>query len=386
MSTEVRDGPTQLRRLRRFALGALVVAAVVAGWGVFTRLQARAALQRAADENAVPVVEVVQPQRSAQADALTLPASVQAYSDAAIYARTNGYLRKWYVDIGASVKAGQLLADIDTPDVDAQLRQARADLATATAASRLATTTAERWQRLLASGTVARQDVDEKSAEAEARRTAADSARENVHRLEELESFKRVVAPFDGTVTARRTDVGQLITSGGGQELFHVAATHRLRVYVQVPQQYVDIVRPGMATELRPLDQPQSIPAIVRNTSRSLDSSTRSLLVELSVDPGSGLLPGAYVEVRFPVPASHAALHLPANVLLVRDQGTAVATVDAQGIVTIRDVRLGRDLGSQLEIVDGVSEQDRVVLNPLDSLTTGTKVRIRRTDGGGKQP
>jgi RND family efflux transporter MFP subunit len=381
MSAPDTEGASQLRSLRRFALGVLLIAVVVAGWGIFSRLQARDALRTAAAEAAVPVVAVVHPQRNDRGDALVLPGNVQAYSDAPIYARTNGYLKRWYVDIGAHVKAGQLLAEIDTPDVDAQLRQARADLATAQANSNLANVTAERWQKLLASGTVAKQDVDEKIGDAEAKRAAVDSARENVARLDEMEGFRRVVAPFDGVITARHTDIGALISNGTGtgtgQELFHLVDTERLRIYVQVPQTYVPYVHVGSQAELSPLAQPQlKYAATVTSTARAIDTTTRTLLTELSVSRAEGLLPGAYAEIRLPIPASAAALQLPSSTLLFRPEGTVVATVAANNHVVLKVVQLGRDLGAQVEILAGLAEADRVVLNPSDSLAADTVVRV----------
>jgi len=381
MSPAEPEGAPQLRGLRRFAVGVLLLAILVAGWGIFTRLQARNALRAAAEDAAVPVVSVVHPQRSDSADALVLPGNVQAYTDAPIYARTNGYLKRWYVDIGAHVKAGQLLAEIDTPDVDAQLRQARADLATAVANSNLANVTAERWQRLLTSGTVAKQDVDEKLGDAEAKRAAVDSARENVNRLEEMEGFRRVLAPFDGIITARRTDVGALITSGSGsgtgQELFHLAATTKLRVYIQVPQSYVSYVHVGGHATLTLLDRPQQpYQAAIISTAQSIDTTTRTLLTELSVDNTEGLLPGAYAEIRLPIPATATALRLPSNTLLFRPEGTTVGTVDARSQVALKVVTLGRDFGTEVEILGGLTDQDRVIVNPSDSLANGTTVHV----------
>jgi RND family efflux transporter MFP subunit len=380
VSAEV-EGASQLRSLRRFAIGVALVAVLIAAWGIFSRLQARNELRTAAEDAAVPVVSVVHPQHSDSGGALLLPGNVQAFTDAPIYARTNGYLKRWYVDIGAHVKAGQLLAEIDTPDVDAQLRQARADLATAVANSNLANVTAERWQRLLTSGTVAKQDVDEKLGDAEAKRAAVDSARENEHRLEEMEGFRRVLAPFDGIITARHTDVGALITSGSGtgtgQELFHLAAASKLRVYVQVPQSYVPYVHVGGHAELTLLDRPQQkYQATVTSTAQAIDTATRTLLTELSVDSAEGLLPGAYGEVRLPIPATAAALRLPSNTLLFRPEGTTVGTVNAQNQVALKVVTLGRDFGAQIEVVSGITEQDRVILNPSDSLANGTEVRV----------
>lgn len=372
-------------RVRRLLVVIVLVAVAVACLGIGTRLRQRNALTAEATETAVAVVAVTRPVPGASGETLPLPADVQAWTSAPIYARTSGYLRRWYVDIGAEVKTGQLLAEIDTPEVDAQLRQARADLAVAESNSRLADATAARWQTLLASGMVARQDADDKAGDAEAKRASVASARENVHRLEELVGFRRVIAPFDGVITARSIDVGALIATGTGtgtgQQLFRLAATHRLRVYVQVPQSWAASVHVGDRAELRFNERPQhGYAATVTSTARAIDPASRTLLTELAMDNPDGLLPGSYAEVQLPVPPGPG-LRVPANALLFRADGAAIATVDANDRVSIRPVRIGRDLGTVVEVLEGISDRDRVIVNPTDSMSNGTPVRIAATRG-----
>ncbi len=371
----------QLRRLQRFALYALAAAVVVAAWGIFTRIHARAALEAEALAQSVPVVAVVTPRHSDHADELVLPGDVQAYIDAPIYARTNGYLKRWYADIGTHVKAGQLLAVIETPEVDAQYRQAKADLATAQANNQLAQTTAARYRELIKTGLVAQQDADNAQGDADAKSAQLESARQNLQRLEELQSFNRITAPFDGIVTARRTDVGALVTAGStsGQELFHMSSTRRLRVYVQVPQAYASLIRAGQAAGLTLVERPaHRYPAKVVSTSKAIDPITRTLLTELDADNANEeLLPGAYSQVHLQLPAGLQSWRLPSNTLLFRGDGLHVATVDAHDHVQLNAVDVGRDFGTEIEILSGVSAQDRVILNPPDSILAGTLVKVR---------
>jgi RND family efflux transporter MFP subunit len=378
----------QLRRLLRLALYIAVAGCMVAAWGIFSRLQARAALAQAAEQAAIPTVAVTSPRHSSSADELVLPGTVQAYTDAPIYARSSGYVRRWYADIGKSVKTGELLAEIETPEVDAQYRQAQADLATAEANNRLAQITAARYQTLRKSGLVAQQDVDNAQGDADAKKAQVDSARQNLSRLEELEGFNRITAPFDGVVTARRIDVGALVNAGmtSGQELFHLTATRRLRIYVNVPQSYAPAIVPGLMAELTVVEHPnQRFPASVVSTARSIDTTSRTLLTELEADNSKGqLLTGAFAEVHLPLPASLERWRLPSNTLIFRGEGSEglqVATVDAQNHVQLHPVSLGRDFGNEVEVLSGVGARDRVIVNPLDSLADGAVVRI--VDGGG---
>jgi RND family efflux transporter MFP subunit len=363
----------QTRRLKRLALYALIVAVIVAAWGIFTRLRARSALEHTAAAAAEQTVNVVTVHRSEGGNELVLPGDVQPHTDAPIYARTSGYLKRWYADIGKPVKAGELLAEIETPEVDAQYRQAKADLATAEANNHLAQTTAARYQELRKTGLVAAQDVDAKTAQLE-------SAHQNLQRLAQLEAFNRITAPFDGVVTARRVDVGSLINQGNtsGQELFHMTATNKLRVYVQVPQAYVTLIEPGATAELIFPERPdRRFPATVVSTARSIDATTRTLLTELTADNAKGeLLSGSFAQVHLAMPAGMSSLRLPSNTLLFRADGLHVATVDANNQVHLNTVTVGRDFGSEIEILSGVSEDERVIINPADSLLAGATVRV----------
>jgi RND family efflux transporter MFP subunit len=378
------DGSTAsaaLRRLKRVALYVLVAAIIVAAWGIFTRLQTRAALRQDAQQSAVPLVIVTVPKHSDVGDELVLPGDVQAYIDAPIYARTNGYLKHWYADIGKHVKAGELLAVIETPEVDAQFRQAKADLATADANNRLSQTTAQRFQELKKTGLVAQQDVDNAVGDAESKKAQTESARQNLQRLEQLQGFNRITAPFEGVVTARRIDVGALITEGSatGQELFHMSATDRLRVYVQVPQAYASWITPGMSADLTVVERPEvRHPARVVSTAQSISATTRTLLTELeAANPKAELLPGAYSQVHLPLPRGLQTWRVPANALLFRGDGLHVATVDADNKVQLNTVTVGRDYGTEVEILSGVSAQDRIIINPPDSILAGALVKVR---------
>lgn len=370
-----------LRRLKRIGLGVLAGAVIIAAWGIFTRVHSRAALKQLAQQSAVPVVIVTMPKHSDVGDELVLPGDIQAYTDAPIYARTNGYLKRWYADIGKHVKAGELLAEIETPEVDAQYRQAKADLATADANNRLSQTTAQRFQELRKTGLVAQQDVNNAVGDAEAKKAQTESARQNLQRLEQMQGFNRITAPFEGVVTARRIDVGALVTEGSttGQELFHLSSTSRLRVYVQVPQAYANWITPGMSADLTTVERPElRHPAKVVSTAGSIDATTRTLLTELEADnPKGELLPGSYSQVHLPLPTGLKTWRVPSNALLFRGDGLHVATVDAQGQVHLNTVAIGRDYGAEVEILSGVSAQDRIILNPPDSILAGAIVKVR---------
>jgi RND family efflux transporter MFP subunit len=370
----------QTRRLKRLALYVLIIAVIVAAWGIFTRLQARTALEHNTAAAAQQSVNVVKVHRSEGGNELVLPGDVQPHIDAPIYARTSGYLKRWYADIGKPVKAGELLAEIETPEVDAQYRQAKADLASAEANSHLAQTTAARYQELRKTGLVAAQDVDNAQGDADAKTAQLESARQNLQRLAQLEAFNRITAPFDGVVTARRVDVGALINQGNttGQELFHLTATSKLRVYVQVPQVYVTLIEPGATAELIFPERPdRRFPARIVSTARSIDPTTRTLLTELEADNAKGeMLSGSFAQVHLAMPAGMSSLRLPSNTLLFRADGLHVATVDANSQVHLNTVTVGRDFGSEIEILGGVSEDDRVIINPADSLLAGTTVHV----------
>ena len=378
-------------RIRRYVLIAAGVAVLLAAWGILSRLYARIALERAAAGAAVFTVATTHPSRGPGTDLLVLPGTVQAFYEAPIYARTSGYLRVWYTDIGASVKKGQLLAEIDAPEVDQQLRQAQADLATAEANYQLARTTNERWQGLLATESVSRQDADERAGDAAAKAAAAQSATANLARLRDLESFKRVLAPFDGVVTQRNTDVGALINAGEapGNALFRVADTHRLRIYTSVPQSYSAEIHPRLAAALVFADRPgKRYEAEVTSTARALDASSRTLQVELQIDNSRGeLLPGSYAQVHFDLHGASSSLRVPANAVLFRSQGLLVAVVDPQHHAHLRPITQGRDFGREIEVLSGVAPDDNLIVNPPDSLTEGAEVRVIGAGGtGGTNP
>jgi RND family efflux transporter MFP subunit len=373
--------PAHDPRIRRYLLIAAGVAVVLAAWGILSRLYARVLLERAAADAAIVTVATAHPSRGPGTDILVLPGTVQAFYEAPIYARTNGYLHAWYTDIGTSVKKGQLLAEIDTPEVDQQLRQAEADLATAKANYQLARSTNERWQGLLATESVSKQDADERAGDAAAKQAAEQSAAANVARLRELESFRRVVAPFDGVVTQRNTDVGALINAGEtpGSALFRVADTHRLRIYVSVPQSYAGQVSQGASAGLVFADRPgKRYEASVSSTARALDASSRTLQVELQIDNAAGeLFPGSYAEVHFDLRGTGATLlRIPVNSVLFRAQGLLVATVDSSGHAHLHRITQGRDFGKEIEVLSGVEESDTLIVNPPDSISDGMQVRV----------
>jgi RND family efflux transporter MFP subunit len=365
-------------RLAGFAVVALMIGA--AGWGLGSRSNAHAALQAQSTQQAVTSVVMFKAVSGPKGEDVVLPGTVQSFLEAPTYARTSGYVKAWYTDIGAPVKKGQLLAEIDTPEIDDQLRQAEADLGTAEANGKLADSTAKRWQALVATDSVSKQENDEKAADAAAKNAAVAASKANVARLQQLESFKRVVAPFDGIVTARKTDVGALINAGSGigPELFHVADTSKLRVYVQVPQAYVPLVKTGMAASLRFVEFPhRDFPATVARTAEAMDPTARTLLVELQVDNAQHeLLPGGYAEVHLAVTPSAATVRLPINTLLFRAEGLRVAKIDGNSHIVLAPVTLGRDYGTEVEVVEGVAPDEAVVLNPPDSLKDGQAVRV----------
>ncbi len=377
------SGPGQHRRSQWwiFVL-ALVFVVLLIVFGILPRIQARTALRQETTRMAVPTVAVVRPKRSAPAQEIILPANVQAFADAPIYARTNGYLKRWYVDIGAHVKAGQLLADIDTPEVTQQLRQARADLATSQANLNLSKITASRYGDLLKTDSVSKQESDNATGDYEAKQAALQSAQANVKRLEELQSFQKIYAPFSGVVTARNTDVGALINSGSsggnGNELFHIAQPDRLRVYVSVPQIYSQVAKPGITADLTLAEFPgRRFQGTLMRTANAIDPTSRTLLVEIAVNNPTGqLFTGSYAEVHFKLPTPQSSLILPVNTLLFRSEGLRVAIVSQDQKVSLKQITLGHDFGSEVEVVAGLDGSENVIVNPPDSVVDGEPVRI----------
>lgn len=369
------------RKLLLIGLLAAAVALTVV-FGVLPRIEARADLKKATANRSAMFVSVIQPKTASAAREIILPGNMQAFLDTPIFARTSGYLKRWHADIGKRVKAGDLLAEIDTPEIDDQLQQARADLATAQSNYQFAQSTAARWEALLKTDSVSRQEVDEKRSDFAARKSALDGARFNVARLQKQQSFKRIRAPFDGVITARNVDVGALIDAGSGggpgRELFHLASTKRLRVFINVPQAYARDVVPGVQAELTLPEFPgQKFKGKLVRSARSFDANSRTLLAEVEVENANGgLLPGGYAEVHLHLGDTNPALMLPVNVLLFRPEGVMVAIVGADQRAVLTPVKLGRDFGTKIEIVSGLSANDSVILNPSDSLTSGTPVQV----------
>ncbi len=363
-------------------LSLTVVTGVVVS-GIVPRMKADEALRTETAYLAARTVAVTQPKRGTPTQEITLPASIQAYADAPIYARTNGYLRRWYADIGAHVKAGQLLAEIDTPEIEHQVAQARADLSTSQANLHLAEITSSRYQDLLKTDAVSRQEVDNAVNDFQAKKSVVDSSEFNVKRLEELQSFQKIFAPFEGVITARNTDVGALITSGSSaKELFHVAATDRMRVYVNVPEAYSRAARPGLVADLTLQEFPgRTFKAKFTTTSEAIDSAAHTLLVQFDADnPKGELLPGAFAEIHLKLPSSASTFVLPVTAMLFRSEGVRIATVKNGNKAELVPVTLGRDFGNEVEVVAGIKGGESVIVNPPDSLVSGEAVRVTETD------
>lgn len=367
------------RKLVLAAIVAAVLAAAVVVTGVVSRARGNERLRQWTDEHAAPTVAVVAPGSGADAGTLDLPGRVEAWSRAPLYARVPGYVRSWKADIGTAVKTGQVLAEIETPDLDQQLAQARADLASAKANAALAATTAKRWQAMVASGAVSRQAADEKSADADAKQAAAKSAQANVERMAATKGFARIVAPFDGVVTARNTDVGALVNAGStaGQELFVVSDTSRLRVYVSVPQNYVPSIPTGTKAKVTVPERPgRTFDATVESSAQAVSAASGATLMQLAVDNASGeLLPGGFASVSLDLPRS-GALNVPASALIFDQSGLRVATVGEGDRVVLKKVAIARDLGRTIELASGLDAHDRVIESPPDGIADGDPVRV----------
>jgi RND family efflux transporter MFP subunit len=379
--------PLRISPKRLLATSAIAALACIgiAAYGIADRAQSEEHLVQLTADEAVPTVSVVKPIVGQAADQIDLPGRVDAFFQAPIYARVSGYLRMWYKDIGAPVRKGDLLAEIDAPDLDQELAQAKANLGVAQANYQLAQVTARRWQRLLKSDAVSEQEVDMKSGDAAAKSATVTAAQADVSRLEALEVFKRIVAPFDGVITARRTDVGALINagSGTGQELFAVAAMHQMRVYVRVPQSESLGIAKGMKASLSLPQYPgKAFAATVDTTSDAINPLSNTLLVELLADNPDGLLrPWTFAQVHLTLPAQSGVVRIPDSALLFRSGGLKVAVVGADGRVTIKPIQAGRDLGNDLEVLSGLAPGDRVINSPSDSLVTGETVRVASGEG-----
>jgi len=374
-------------RIAGIVAGAVLVVVVAAG--IVSRTVSANHVRQWTNEQALPTVAVVTPSGGGEAFALELPGRLEATSRAPLYARVSGYLKSWKVDIGARVKAGQLLAEIEAPDVEQQLLQAQADLATAEANAALASSTATRYQSMLGTNAVSRQAAEEKAGDLAAKQAVVKAQRANVERLRTMLQFTQIVAPFDGVVTARDTDVGALINAGGsGHELFVVSDIRRLRVYVSVPQVFAgNLARGTKATISVPEHAGSSYPAVVEAASGAVDAPTGTTLIQLSVDNAAGeLLPGGYASVRFELPQDASLLRVPASALIFDRKGLYVATLDAQNRVVLKTVTIARDDGATIQIATGLDAHDRVIETPPDGVATGNVVRVvdtaRQPEGG----
>lgn len=351
---------------------------------VFTRkAEAQERLAAATRQMDVPSVLVVHPEEAAADVRLDLPGKVEAYAQTSIYSRVNGYLKNWLVDIGTPVKKGQLLAEIETPETAQQLAQSQATAAQAQANLNLSQTTANRYNALLKAQAVSQQDADVANSDLAAKKADLAAAQANVNRLEQIEGFTKVYAPFDGIITARQVDVGYLINAGEGtpaQELFEIEQTDILRVYVSVPEVYSDLVLPGTTAQVELASTPgQSVQGILARTSKAINPSSLSLLTEVDVTNASGqLLPGGYAQVHFDFPAKNPAILIPGNALIFRSDGPQVGIVDPRtNLVHLQSIKIGRDLGVRMEIVQGLDRNDLVIVNPSDSLSEGAKVQTQ---------
>jgi RND family efflux transporter MFP subunit len=365
-------------------IGVVIVLVIV---GVFTVIQRKsqyAALANETEKMSIPTVAVTHPTIEAPQEDLVLPGTLQAYVESPIYARTNGYLKKWYHDIGTRVRQGELLADIDTPEVDQQLAQSRADLNTSQANANLSRITATRYEELIKTDGVSKQEVDNAAGDYAAKQATVQSSQANVRRLEELESFKHIYAPFSGVITRRNVDIGNLINAGNGgaaQQLFFLAQTDPIRVYVNVPEMYAPSIKRGLSAHLELTQYPgQRIQGQVVRTADAIDPGTRTLLTEVDVPNHNGeLLPGGYAQVHLGVNVNNVRLQVPVNALLFRSEGLRAAVVDTNHKVHLRALVIGRDYGTSLEVLQGLEPGDWIIVNPADSIDDGQAVNVKET-------
>ena len=383
METEI-DSRPRSRKSKVFGVLFFAVLVLVA-LGAFTLLQRRSQYQALAKETetlAIPTVAVIHPTTETSEEGLVLPGSMQAYVESPIYARTNGYLKKWYRDIGSRVRRGELLADIDTPEVDQQLIQARADLETAKANANLSRITATRYEELIKTDGVSKQEVDNAAGDYAAKQATVASAQANVRRLEELESFKHIYAPFSGVITRRNVDIGTLVNAGNGgttQQLFFLAQTDPIRVYLSVPESAAPSIHSGMSAHLELSQFPgRTFEGKVVRTAEAIDPASRTLLTEVDVPNKAGeLLPGGYAQVHLGVRISGERLQVPVNALLFRSEGLRAVVVDSDHHIHLQPLTIGRDYGVALEVLQGLQASDWIVLNPADSLDDGQKVNVK---------
>lgn len=369
----------ELRRLKRAGIIAGIIALIVVVFGIATRVLNDRRLASEAVQAAVQTVNFVHPTGGGATSDLLLPGTIEAWNSAAIYARTNGYLRRWLVDIGDHVRAGQPLAILDAPDLDQQLAQAKADYQTTLAQQALAGTTATRWATMLKADAVSQQEADEKASDFRAKTAVANASLANVKRLEALEGFTRLTAPFAGTVTSRSAEIGALVVSGtaAAQPLFTVSDVHRMRIYVRVPQAYSAQLHPGIHATLKLPEYPgRGFDAVLVRSAGAVDKASGAVLVELQADNADGALkPGAFAQVSFPIGSKAGTVRIPASALIFGGNGTTVAVVERDGRVAIRPVTIARDLGKQLEISSGLKPADRVIDTPPDAIQAGDRVK-----------
>lgn len=372
--------PRSRRGLALFGIAAALGLGAVVVNGIWSRQASEARLKEWTDAQAVPTVSVLNPTTGANKTSLDLPGRLEAYSRAPIYARVGGFLKAWYVDIGAPVKAGQLLAEIEAPDLDQQLLQAKASLASAQASEQLATVTAGRWQQLGGANTVSRQTVDEKTGDLTVKQALTKAAQAAVDRLEVLSAFKRITAPFDGIVTTRNTDVGALIgaESSSGLALFVISDVNKLRLNVSIPQRYVPAVKLNSAVQITVPEYPGKVyNGVVEASARAVDAQTGTTRMQVVVDNANGeLMPGAFANTRIELPSSMQSLAVPSGALIFDQKGLRVATVDANSKVVLKPITIARDLGQIVEIGSGLTAQDRVIESPPDGLANGDAVRV----------
>ena len=366
------------RKLQVSALALALLAVIIVVSGITTRRSEAAQLRERTDARAVPTVAVITPGQAGAASTLDLPGRIEAHARAPIYARVSGYLKSWQVDIGAKVKAGQLLAEIETPDLDQQLLQAQAELASAKANATLSASTAKRWQALLASDSVSRQEAEEKASDLNTKQAIVNALQANVDRVLTLKRFTRIVAPFDGVITARNTDVGALISVGGalGSELFVVSDLQQLRVYVSLPQTYVSAIKKGTKARLSVPESPGNFhPATVQSMSQAISGG--SMLIQLAAENAqAGLLPGGFATVSFDLARKVGGFSIPPSALIFGQAGLRVATVGADSKVLLKPVSISRDLGAVIELAAGLAAEDRVIESPPDGIANGDLVQV----------
>ena len=389
MPPESRSPGVSRRGLYIAGLSAGLIAVLIVVFGITTRKVADAKLREWTENQAVPTVNVAAPDTRGKMTTFSLPGRLEAYTQAQIYARVTGYVKDWKADIGTPVKTGQLLAELDAPDLDQQIMQAEANLASAKANSVLSDMTLTRGQSLIKTYAISQQDLDQRSADASNKQGLVRAAQANLDRLRVLEQYKRLVAPFDGLVTARTTDIGALINAGGGgPPMFVVSETSKLRVYVNVPQNYVPSIPVGTHAQITVPEYPgRAFPATVEASAQSVDVTSSTTRMQLVVDNSKGeLMTGDFTNITFDLPHPEIAVNVPASALIFNERGLQVATVSSEGRIVLKQVTISRDLGNEVEIESGIASDDRVVTNPPDGIITGDKVHVAGATGSPGQP